>query len=186
MLLATIMEAIKSLIPLLVLISQILLVIAFVAVLNRRTWGEKTYRFLGRNGIALGFIVSLGAILGSLFYSNIVGFEPCELCWWQRTFLAPEVLILAIAWWKNDRRVYRYIVPLATVALLIGFYQVFSSLTGFSVLSCTAAGTGACSKIYVNAFGYITIPVMSITVALWMMLISLTQRTHKKHEDRNA
>src|SRR3989344_9597668 len=61
-------------------------------------------RFFGKNGIALAFFVSLSATVISLFYSDVVGFEPCKLCWFQRIFMYPQILILGLAWFRKDHK----------------------------------------------------------------------------------
>jgi disulfide bond formation protein DsbB len=178
------METFKTLIPYLALFSDISLVIVFLAVLNRRKWGRKIYEFLGDNSIVIGFAAALGAVLGSLFYSNVVGYEPCELCWWQRVFLYPTVVMLGIAWWKKDKKVFRYIAVFSVLAILVAVYQELATRTGFSMLECTSAG-GACSKVYVKEFGYITIPVMSLTASAWLLLVAWVNRIFQ-NENRNA
>ena len=42
------------------------------------------------NGLIFISIVSLVATLGSLYFSEIRGFEPCTLCWYQRILMYPD------------------------------------------------------------------------------------------------
>ncbi len=177
-------ELVQTLLPYKVLASHILLVLLVLALLSRKGWGRDITEFIGKHALLLGFLVSLGAVSGSLFYSWIVGFEPCILCWWQRVLLFPTALIFLVALIKKDRGVFKYIVPLVTLALIIGLYQAFANMGWGSILPCTAEG-GACSKEYVKAFGYITIPVMSITVSLYLLLISWANRIYR-NENSNA
>jgi len=165
-------QTIAQIIPYLTLVSHILLVVAFLAVLGRKSWGGTIYRVLGGRAVLWGFLVTLASILGSLFYSEIIGYEACVLCWWQRVFLYPQMVIFAVALWKRDSSPFKYIIPLAVLALVIALYQVYAvDLGGVSLLSCTSA-EGACSKIFVREFGYITIPVMSATVSLYVLLLA--------------
>lgn len=170
-------EFFQNILPYKVLASHVLLVILFLAVISYKSWGRTVVKFISDYAIHLSFLVALGAVLGSLFYSEVIGFEACVLCWWQRVFLYPIVPILGIALWKKDRGVFRYAVPLALIAAVIGVYQVYSNFSGFSLLPCTAA-EGACSKIYVKEFGYITIPVMSLTVSLYILLIAWAKKVY--------
>src|SRR5699024_12841110 len=48
------------------------------------------------------WIQALIATLGSLFYSEVMGFTPCELCWVQRIFMYPLVMIYGVAAFKKD------------------------------------------------------------------------------------
>jgi disulfide bond formation protein DsbB len=167
--------------PYLALTSHILLVLLVLAVFFRKSDLRvgNVVSFIGRHALILGFLVSLSAIVGSLFYSEIMGYEACVLCWWQRVFLYPTVILFAVALWKGDKGVYKYIVPLATLAGLIGLYQAYTYMGGASFLACTSA-EGACSRIYVKEFGYITIPVMSLTVSLYFFLLAWVNRIYRK------
>lgn len=60
---------------------------------------------LGRWGMWLGFLLTLGATAMTLYYSEILGFAPCGWCWVQRVFLWPQVFLFAIALYKRDRAI---------------------------------------------------------------------------------
>jgi disulfide bond formation protein DsbB len=175
----------QNILPYIVLVSHVVLVITFFALVSKDSWGRKIARMVGKWAITLGFLVSFAAALGSLFYSVVVGFEPCVLCWWQRVLLFPLVPIFAIALWKKDNQVFRYVAPLALGGAIIAAYQSYVYLGGGSFLPCTAVG-GACSKIYVMAFGYITIPMMSLTISLYILLFAWAHRIYVKDTNSNA
>jgi disulfide bond formation protein DsbB len=177
-------ELLQTIIPYKVFFAHIVFVVLLFAIFFRRSWGRGVVRVLGRYAILLGFLISLGAIVGSLFYSEIVGFEACVLCWWQRVLLYPTAILFGIALWKKDRGVFKYVVPLVILAAIIGSYQAYANMGWGSILPCTAA-EGACSKIYVKAFGYITIPMMSLTVSLYLLLMSWVNRIYLR-ENSNA
>ena len=167
-------NAIQTLVPFLVVASHVLL----VAIIFNQSFRA----FINKNILLFGLLITLGAVAGSLFYSEVVGFEACLLCWWQRLFLYPQAALFFVAYLKNDRSVFSYSVPLSTLAGIIALYHSYVYWGGESILSCTSLG-GACSKIYVYAFGYITIPAMSLTVALYLLLLAWI---NKKHENRHA
>lgn len=156
-------EVIQAFVPFLVLASHILLVVII--------FSRSLRSFINRDILLFGLLITLGAVVGSLFYSEVVGFEACILCWWQRLFLYPQAVLFSVAYLKNDRSVFSYSVPLSILAGVIALYHSYVYWGGESILSCTSLG-GACSKIYVYAFGYITIPVMSLTVALYLLLLA--------------
>jgi len=177
-------EAIRISLPYLALFSHFLLAALFVMAIFRDSFGKPVVNFIGKNSLLLGLLISLGAVLGSLFYSEILGYEACVLCWWQRVFLYPQLILFAIAFWKNDRSVFVYVAPLVSIAGVIALYQSYVYLGGASLLPCTAA-EGACSKIYVKEFGYITIPMMSLTVVLYYLLLAWINRLYT-NENRNS
>ncbi|MDP3874958.1 MAG: disulfide bond formation protein B [bacterium] len=177
-------DTIASLLPVLALVSHIVFVALFVSFVFRKSWGKKTVLFMGQHSLVLGFLVSLAAVAGSLFYSEIMGFEPCVLCWWQRVLLYPTIFIFAVALWRRERSAYYYVVPPVVLASIIAVYQSYVFLGGSSFLTCTNA-EGACSKIYVVAFGYITIPIMSLTISLYILFLAWANKIYKD-ENNNA
>ncbi|MEY4731403.1 MAG: hypothetical protein RL681_349 [Candidatus Parcubacteria bacterium] len=132
-------------------------------------------RLIERHALRLSFAATLAAMLGSLYYSEIVGYEPCMLCWWQRIFMYPQVLIAGVALWTNDWRVFRYLMALSAVgAALAGYHYLLEwglVPSGF----CPANGPD-CAQRFVYEFGYITIPLMSLTVFALSFLIAFVGR----------
>lgn len=173
---------IQTLLPYGILASHVLFLLILLSLIFRRSWGHEIAQFVGKHAVLMGFVVALSLVSGSLFYSEIVGFAPCVLCWWQRVFLYPQLFLFGIALWKKKSDVFSYSVPLVLVSTLISLYHQYVYMGGHSLLPCTALG-GACSKIYVMAFGYITIPMMSLTAALFFLLLAWS---HKIYENRNA
>ena len=166
------------------LLSHIILVFIVLAFVFRKSWGSTTVYFVGKHALTLGLIVALTAIVGSLWYSEILGYEPCLLCWWQRVFIYPSFVLFLIAIFRKDRNIFNYVLPLSIISGIIGAYQSYVNLGGNSILPCTAAGS-ACSKVYVLEFGYITIPMMSLTIAIYLIVISLIGK-HYAQNDSNA
>lgn len=177
-------ENISSLLPYLVLFSHILWVVLFFSIIFRNSWGKDIVDWLGKRSTIVAFLIVVAAITGSLFYSEIVGYEPCVLCWWQRVFLFPLVIIFGVALWKQTNSVFSYAVPMVLIAGLIALYHSYVYLGGASLLPCTALG-GACSKIYVFAFGYITIPSMSLTISLYILLLAWAHRIYNENNSHS-
>src|SRR5438067_13895640 len=71
------------------------------------------------------FVVSAIATGGSLFFSEVAGFVPCELCWYQRICMYPLSLLMLIIAWHGDLRVVRYLIPLPVVGAGISIYHLF-------------------------------------------------------------
>ncbi len=171
-------EQIKSLLPILVFVSHFVLALAVLSYVFRNSFGREIVGFIRRHSITLSFLVLLVAVSGSLFYSNVVGYTPCVLCWWQRIFMYPQLVIFAIALRKKRLSAFLYSLPLSIMGGVIALYHSLSNHFGGSILPCTAAG-GECSRVYVNAFDYVTIPVMALTVFLYLIIFALISRTHE-------
>ncbi|MDY3204610.1 MAG: disulfide oxidoreductase [Arcobacter sp.] len=116
---------------------------------------------LGLTFIFLAFLVSLVATLGSLFFSEIMHFIPCSLCWYQRIFMYPLVLLFLVNLLYPDDKIFKYSFPLVIIGLLISIYH---NLLIYKVipenLSPCVSGI-PCSVDYLNWFGFITIPLLS-------------------------
>ena len=171
------MQQIANLIPYLVLVSHVVLVILLVSLITKNSLAY----WIGKHAIWLAGLAVLVAVGGSLFYSEIMGFEPCVLCWWQRVFLYPLVIIFGISIWKKINTAFLYAIPLLIMSTLVSAYQSYANLGGASILPCTAAG-GACSKVYVMAFGYITIPVMSLTISLFIIMLVWADYVYRRNQ----
>lgn len=167
---------ISKLLSLSIIAGQILLVAGLVYVIVRRQKNDKLISFVANNALALGFLLAAGAMAGTLFYSEIAALEPCTLCWYQRIALYPQVLILGIALWKRDKGIVDYIIGLSVVGALLAAYHSYLQYTGTQSITCSAIeGAVSCSARQVFEFGYVTIPVMSLTVfslLLFIMIIS--------------
>lgn len=159
--------------------SAVLFVI-LISPLKRRGWTRDVAEFIGERAILLSFIVSLVATLGSLFYSEIAGFPPCLLCWWQRIFLYPQVILLLTAFIKKDENIRLHSIILSSIGALIAIYHTFIQFGWESVLPCSATGP-SCSAFYFLEYGYVTVPTMSLTVFIVILLI-MSAPNRKKRE----
>lgn len=164
------------------LLGHIFFIFCILAFVYRKSWGHDFIHFVHKYALWLGFILSTASIVGSLMYSNVLGFVPCELCWWQRIFLYPQAVLFLIAIVKKDRGIFDYALPLSIAAFFVSLYQSFSNFSGTSLLPCTAVG-GECSKIYIIEYGYITIPLMSLTLVCYLLFIKLCA---KKYDPDNS
>lgn len=133
---------------------------------------------IGPAGLWLAFVVALTATLGSLYLSEVVGFIPCTLCWYQRIAMYPLVLLLGIAAVRTDTGIRRYAVPLAVIGgLIAAFHVALQRLPGLPSGSCSL--DVPCSAIYVERFGFVTIPVMALVgfVSIAVILTLLVPRS---------
>ena len=113
-------------------------------------------------------IVSLVATLGSLYLSEIAGFEPCVLCWYQRIAMYPLPLILGIATFRKDIGVRFSAIPIAVVGLGIAVYHyVIQAVPGLESGSC-AVGV-PCSSRYIELFEFVSIPFMAGAAFLFVI-----------------
>jgi disulfide bond formation protein DsbB len=174
-------NTVASTLPFLILLSNIMMVVFFLALLGKASWGQGLVKWVGKHALVLGFWMSFSAVLGSLFYSNVMNFLPCILCWWQRIAIYPLVVLFTVALKKQDRGVFSYVLPLSLMALVISTYHSYVQWGGSPLIPCSATAT--CTKIYVDAFGYITIPTMVLSISIAFLLLYWA---NKIYENRHA
>jgi disulfide bond formation protein DsbB len=123
--------------------------------LRRVLWGYELW---------LAFLVSALATGGSLFFSEVAHYVPCELCWFQRVCMYPlsiATLLLALA---NDHRAARYLLPLPLVGAGVSAYHL---LVENGVIkqtqACLLSAPGGCATKWINEFGFVTIPTLALT-----------------------
>ncbi|MFB9761033.1 disulfide oxidoreductase [Ectobacillus funiculus] len=116
---------------------------------------------------------SLTAMLGSLYFSEIMKYEPCTLCWYQRILMYPFVVLLGIAVIRKDYLIARYSLPLAIIGSAISLYHY--SMQKIPALSSGGAACGRipCTGQYINWLGFITIPFLALTAFTIIIVCSI-------------
>jgi disulfide bond formation protein DsbB len=115
---------------------------------------------LGGSWRWMAFTVAALATGGSLIFSEVIGYEPCELCWYQRITMYPMVAIFGVDLFGNGSRTRRYALPLAVAGFCISVYHYILQL--FPSAGEGVCGTGVpCSARYVEEFGFVSIPFMA-------------------------
>lgn len=137
--------------------------------------------FIEKHFLILGFLVSFFAVIFSMVYSEVANFLPCQLCWFQRVFLFPQVFLYAIALWNKDRNVIIYSTPLLCFGFAISVYQNFIYYFGNSGnVPCDVSGI-SCYQHLVSEFGgYISIPMLSLASFFALLVINLIVHFSKK------
>ncbi len=123
--------------------------------LRRLLWGSELWA---------AFLVAAIATGGSLFFSEIARFPPCELCWYQRICAYPLSLVTLLAALAGDFRVARYLLPLPVVGAGVSIYHLLveNGVVGESS-ACVASAPGGCAVEWIDEFGYVTIPTLALT-----------------------
>lgn len=136
-------------------------------------------RIIEKDAISLAFIVALTAMLGSLFFSDVAGFDPCVLCWYQRIFMYPNVVLLGLAVRKKSDEIIDYVLWLTGPGALLAFYHYTQQMSTNLLLPCKIVGySSSCSERFFTHFGYITIPLMSATAFAMIFLLLLIRKLH--------
>jgi len=127
------------------------------------------------------WLVAALATLGALFMSEIMGLAPCVLCWYQRIFMFPLVLILALGLFPFDPKVVRYALPLGLLGLALAGFHVLL-MWGIVPESLAPCRQGIpCKTIQIEWYGFVTIPLLSFLAFLTIngLLLASTLRSSK-------
>ncbi|HMQ01464.1 MAG TPA: disulfide oxidoreductase [Candidatus Doudnabacteria bacterium] len=118
--------------------------------------------FLNKNALYLAFTGSLLAMLGSLYFSELAGFPPCVLCWYQRVAMYPLVVIIGTAIYTKDRNL---LIPAFILAIPGWLIAVYHNLLYYNILPEAAAPCVAgisCTTKYIEWLGFLTIPLLAL------------------------
>lgn len=128
----------------------------------------------------IAWVQSIVATLGSLYYSEIKHFTPCTLCWYQRILMYPLVFIIAVGILKKDKLLPIYVLPMSILGFLIASYHILlqKGIIPESIAPCILGAS--CTTKYTGYFGFITIPVMSFTAFLIIIVCFMLYRRYSK------
>lgn len=112
------------------------------------------------------------ATAGSLYMSNVLGWTPCRLCWFQRILMYPIALLAGSALLLELRDLAEYVLPLSILGAVTAFYHVgIQRVDQFSSAGCSITAV-SCSTEYTFHYGYITVPTMALTVFIIITVIA--------------
>jgi disulfide bond formation protein DsbB len=132
--------------------------------------------------IFFAWLIALVSTLGSLFFSEIMHFPPCSLCWYQRIFMYPLVFVLFMGLFPLTKQVFRFSIPLVLAGL---FFSIYHNLLHFEIIpeSATPCSEGiSCSAKYIEWGGIITIPLLSFVsfTILFILLMTFYKKFYKE------
>lgn len=123
------------------------------------------------NILFIAWATAFIATSSSLYLSEIMKYEPCTLCWYQRIFMYPLVIILGIAITNKDYKISIYGLILSTIGIAISTYHY--SIQKIPQLSnISTCGRIPCTDDYLNWFGFITIPFLCLIAFLIIIICS--------------
>lgn len=128
----------------------------------------------------LAWIIALVAMVGSLFFSEVMQLPPCVLCWYQRIAMYPLVLIIGIGIISRDASMKSYALPLTLIGLAISIYHnlLYYGIIPESITPCTQGIS--CTSRQIEWLGFITIPLMALTAFISIALCLLFYKSKEK------
>ena len=137
--------------------------------------------FFKKQALLLAFLATLLATTLSLIYSEYLGVPPCGLCWLQRIFLYPQVILFAVAYIKNDFKIFIYSFYLSIIGAVIAFYHELLQLGYSELIPCPVVQNFIdCAKPAFLEYGFVTFPLASLTVFLFLIFLAkLVERNNE-------
>jgi hypothetical protein len=136
-----------------------------------------------RNPLAAA--VATTAMLGSLYFSEVANYVPCNLCWYQRIAMYPLAILLVVATVRRED-IRHYVLPLASIGMVVSSYHwLYERVPSLDAGICSVAVP--CNLVWFEEFGFITLAFMALVgFATIVTLITLPQETPHGHPDEEA
>jgi len=120
--------------------------------------------------------LGVGSILGSLYFSEIKNFPPCELCWWTRILIYPYAFIMTYVLLFDKKVKWQgFILTFAIPSLILSTFHTLLQwgIINESVTSCSANSAVSCADPEIMWLGFITIPFLGLITNIAVILITL-------------
>jgi len=168
-------EAFELFFALLALLAIFGSAVVLLARLTGAAAGQQLLAGLAPLGLAVPALVTSVSMIGSLYFSEAVGYRPCVLCWYQRIAMYSLAIVLVIAAVRKDRAVRPYAMALAGVgAVIAGYHWLLERWPSIDTGSCSA--DAPCSVPYFAVFGFVSLAFMAFcafaTVLVFLGVVS--------------
>jgi len=140
-------------------VALVIAVVAVAAIVRPAAGLGAPGRLVRQRPLEVGGAVAAASMLGSLYYSEVAEFVPCDYCWYQRIAMYPLAFILVIGAIRRDRGAMYTALPLATIGFGIAVYHYQLQLFPEQSTSCSLFAP--CTQQWVDTWGFISIPFMA-------------------------
>lgn len=123
--------------------------------------------------LRFSFVFALFGLLGSLYFSEVLHYPPCVLCWYQRICMYPLVFIFGVGLALDDKKVWLYALPLSVIGFIIALYHnlIYYDIVSAGLVPCQK--NLSCTTKQIEWLGFITIPLMSLMAFLMFNLMGI-------------
>lgn len=135
------------------------------------------------NSLLFMWVISLIATLGSLFFSEVMHYEPCKFCWYQRILMYPLVIIIGIAYIQRNSKIAVTTLVFSIIGVCVALYHYGMQKVPFLHDNAVACGMVPCTGQYINWLGFITIPFLSLIAFILILATSIFILKATKEEE---
>jgi disulfide bond formation protein DsbB/mono/diheme cytochrome c family protein len=132
--------------------------------------------WLERSSLYIALLAAWVAMVGSLYFSEVAHYIPCTLCWYQRILMYPQTLILAIGLLRRDENTPLLVLPFSLLGIGVSTYHVLLEKTDWFSSAATCQAGVPCTVLWINWFGFLTIPFLALIAFLIITVMSIIAR----------
>jgi disulfide bond formation protein DsbB len=118
--------------------------------------------WLNRNSLYIALATAWIAMMGSLYFSEVRGYVPCVLCWYQRILMYPLAGFIAIGLLCRDFRLPYYVLPFSVLGFFVSTYHYLLEKTDLFGGAAVCKQGVSCTTQWINWFGFVTIPFLAL------------------------
>jgi disulfide bond formation protein DsbB len=138
---------------------------------------DRSGNIVTRLSLYIALLAAWIAMLGSLYFSQVKGYLPCDLCWYQRILMYPLAVIIPVGLLRRDSNLPYFVLPLSLFGQAIATYHYLLEKTDLFPTPATCQTSVPCTVVWINWFGFITIPFLSMTAFFIITIMSLLALT---------
>ena len=139
-----------------------------------------------RNSLYIGLAAAWIAMLGSLYFSEVLGYIPCTLCWYQRILMYPLAGILAVGLLRRDRGAPFYVLPFSLLGIGVSTYHYLIQKTDIFGGETSCQVGVPCTTVWINWLGFITIPFLALTAFVIITIVAFIALQAPEEEEGEA
>lgn len=181
-------ETVTLFLALLAVVAQVGVLALIVTAVGGRRIGalarihDRIRHEVGPSALALAATVAAVCTAGSLYLSEVAGYPPCRLCWYQRFAMYPLVPLLAAAAWRGSRRLASVGAILAATGATVSIWHMLVERNPDLESATTCELDNPCSTIWVEHLGYLTIPTMALSGFVLVVALVIVARSTSAQE----
>lgn len=122
--------------------------------------------------LILQLLIVLASIFGSLFFSEVMQYAPCSLCWYQRLCIYPMAFIIMTGLYLKSQDTVLFLLPFSITGLCISLYH---NLIYYKIITVIVpcSESAPCTQQQLNWLGFVTIPLLSLLTFIALLTLNV-------------